>query len=107
VQNCKGREITNKEIKVQKIRTKNLEHKITLIAKCIVSSQLSQMTCSMIMDLFIALGHRQCIEGKLHALKWENKEFHNSQEADSKNARFGVKTDGMKSRLCTFQPLHA
>jgi hypothetical protein len=35
------------------------------------------------MDLFIALGHRECIEGKLQALKWENKEFCNSQEADS------------------------
>jgi len=44
------------------------------------------------MDLFIALGHRQCIEGKLQALKWENKEFRNSQEADSKNARSEVQT---------------
>jgi len=39
------------------------------------------------MDLFISLGHRQCIEGKLQALKWENKEFRNNQEADSKKGR--------------------
>jgi len=44
------------------------------------------------MDLSIALGHRQCIEGKLQALKWENKEFHNSEEANSKNARSKVQT---------------
>lgn len=44
------------------------------------------MICSLIMDLFIALGHKQCIKGKLQALKWENKEFCNSQEANSKSA---------------------
>jgi len=42
------------------------------------------------MDLFIALGHRQCIKGKLQTLKRENKEFRKSQEVDSKNARSEV-----------------
>nr|ABD32443.2 hypothetical protein MtrDRAFT_AC151520g38v2 [Medicago truncatula] len=44
------------------------------------------------MDLFISLGHRQCIEGKLQALKSKNKEFCNSHEADNKNERSEVQT---------------